>query len=93
MEKKLLENEIVIIKENGDEIIYTIIFTHEHEGKTYIVLEDPETGEAIPARYVATSDTEGDILDIETDEEYAMLDEVYNEFLESLEDDEMNDEE
>ena len=89
------DNEIVIVKDDGTEVVCEIIFTHEANGKNYVVFSMPGEEEITAAVYVPSENgEEGDLLDIETDEEWDMLDELLDQYFDDLEEsDESEDEE
>ena len=90
------ENEIVIVKDDGTEVVCEILFTHEANGKNYVLFTMPDEEEIMAARYVPHADgsEDGDLLDIETDEEWDMLEELLDQYFEDLEEsDEPEDEE
>lgn len=73
-------NTLFIKDETGKEIEMEILFTFDDEGtgKQYVVFADPqdEEGEVFASCY----DDEGNLLPIETDEEWAMVEEVLGAF-------------
>ncbi|MDY0276887.1 MAG: DUF1292 domain-containing protein [Acholeplasma sp.] len=78
------ENQITLISEDGKEELATILFTHEKDGKKYVVFEFVESQDVSAAIYVEEGDGAGSILDIETDEEWEMLDELLDEYYDEL---------
>ena len=85
----LNENQMVVTNQNGDESVCDILFTHEHNGKNYVVFEFVDTKEVSAAIYVpGASDDEGTFMDIETDEEWDMLDGVLQSYYDEAEDEE-----
>ncbi len=76
----LESNSLFITDENGKEVEMEILFTFDDEGrgKKYVVFCDPkdEGGEVFASCY----DDEGNLLPIETDEEWAMVEEVLGAF-------------
>lgn len=76
----LESNSLFITDENGKEVEMEILFTFDDEGrsKKYVVFCDPkdESGEVFASCY----DDEGNLLPIETDEEWAMVEEVLGAF-------------
>lgn len=85
------DDNLITITVGDEELVGEILFTHYHEGfnKTYVVFHLIEKDEVSAAVYVETSDTEGYFEDIETDEEWDMLDEVLASFYDELEEDEI----
>jgi uncharacterized protein YrzB (UPF0473 family) len=71
---------LFVTDENGKEIEMEILFTFESDqtGKSYVVFVDPndEDGEVFASVY----DDEGNLLPIETDEEWEMVEEVLGAF-------------
>lgn len=81
---------ITIVDENGNEELYEVLFTFESDdfGKSYVLVYPagvPE-GDEIELQaysYVENEDgTEGDLEPIETEEEWDMIEEVLNTFIE-----------
>jgi len=89
----LEENQMIVTNAEGEESVCEILFTHEHNGKNYVVFEFLDSHEVSAAVYVVgETEDEGTFLDIETDEEWDMLDKVLQAYFDS-EDDELEDEE
>ncbi len=79
------EKTIVITDENGNAVEFEIILTFQDpkSKKNYVVYKDPESVEEVmAAEYVEEEDGQGTLLDIETDEEFEMIQEVLNTFTE-----------
>jgi len=90
----LKEDQMVVTNANGDEAVCDILFTHEANGKNYVVFEFVDTKEVSAAIYIpGATDDEGTFADIETDEEWDMLDQVLQAYYDELEADEEEDEE
>lgn len=87
------EDQISLISEDGVEELATILFTHEQDGKKYVVFEFVESGDVSAARYEEDESGSGKIIDIETDEEWEMLDELLEEYYDDLDDEDSTDEE
>lgn len=83
------EEYITIVDENGNEELYQILFTFDSEdfGKSYVLLYPAGTSEDEEVEIQAYSFKEneeggaGDLLPIETDAEWDMVEEVLNTFL------------
>ncbi len=91
-EMKPLEQHLTIIDEEGNEILCQILFTFESEelGKKYVLFyplssEEDEDGkvDVMAASYVEGEDGQGELSPVETDEEWALIEEVLQEFEES----------
>lgn len=78
-------NSLYVKDENGNEKRMTILFTFDNEvtKKQYVVFQDPEQDE--DEVYVSAYDENGQLLPIETDEEWEMVEEVINTFVEDNE--------
>lgn len=78
-------NSLYVTDENGEEKKMTILFTFDSEdfGKQYVVFFDPENEEG--EVYASAYSSEGDLLPIDTDEEWDMVEEVINTFMEDEE--------
>ena len=80
---------ITIIQEDGERVAEIILtYFHEETNKKYVVFEFIDTKEVSAAIYVEENEYEGNFLDIETDEEWDMLDEILEDYYDSLEEDE-----
>ncbi|HKL60878.1 MAG TPA: DUF1292 domain-containing protein [Acholeplasma sp.] len=79
---------------DGEEVICDILFTHYAEDfdKNYVVFQFTDRDEISAAVYVETEGSEGYFEDVETDEEWALLDELLESFLGNLETDDYDDE-
>ena len=91
MEKEYL----LVTDEEGNEIECEIImtFTSDEFNKSYVVyqIKDDESGEYYAASYNPDDGDEGKLFEIETEEEWNLIEEVLESFLE--ENEEENDEE
>lgn len=77
------DEQMTVIDDQGNETVATILFTHEHEGKKYVVFEFEGQEEISAAIYIPSLETEGEghFEDITTDEEWAMLEELLEHYL------------
>ena len=84
---------ITIVDEHGNEELYEILFTFDSEdfGKSYVLvypagIPEEDEVELQAFSYVENEDgTEGDLEPIETEEEWDMIEEVLNTFVEDEE--------
>ena len=78
-------NSLYVQDENGNEKRMIILFTFDSEdyGAQYVVFQDPEAEEEV---YVSRYNDHGELLPIESDEEWDMVEEVINTFNEDEED-------
>lgn len=90
----LKDDQMVVTNANGDEAVCDILFTHEANGKNYVVFEFVDTHEVSAAIYTpgATED-EGTFSDIETDAEWDMLDQVLQAYYDELDAEEEDEDE
>ncbi len=75
------EKQITVIDSEGNEHLMEILFTYENEerGTKYVFFFDPADPEnVVPMRY----DDDGNLLDIDDEEEYDEVEEVFNAYLE-----------
>lgn len=87
------DDQLTIVAEDGTESLVTIIFTFEANDRHYIVFEFEDTKDISAAVFVPDeSQTEGTLLDIETDEEWDLVDDVINQYYDDLENDDVDDE-
>lgn len=89
-EKNMIDsNSLYVVDENGEEKRMVILFTFDGpDGQTqYVVFQDPEsdTGEVFASAYT----DDGQLVPIETEEEWDMVEEVINAF--AATEDEMED--
>ena len=86
---QLNDNQLLVVDENGNETLCEIIFTFESEatGKKYVVFQpvDNETGEVSAASYIEKENGEGSLEPIETDEEWDLIQDALNDYLEQEE--------
>ncbi|MDD4184440.1 MAG: DUF1292 domain-containing protein [Candidatus Izemoplasmatales bacterium] len=92
MEKEYL----LVTDEDGNEIECEIImtFTSEEYSKSYVVyqIKDDESGEYYAASYNPDDGDEGKLLEVESDEEWDLIEEVLESFLEENEEEEAEEE-
>lgn len=77
------ENQLIYVDEKGDEILCEILFTFDSKefGKNYVLFypiekaEDEEI-EIMAAAYAPTNNGDGELIPIETDEEWALIEDV-----------------
>ena len=89
------EQEITLIDDQGNEELYQVLFTFDSEdyGKSYVLLypaSSAEDEEVDIQAFAFTSDvagdaSQGDLFPIEDDEEWEMVEEVINTFVEDEE--------
>ena len=75
-------NTMFVTDESGNEKEMEIVFTFEDEekGRKYVVFADPEDeGEEV---FASAYDDEGNLMPVETDEEWQMIEEVIGAFQE-----------
>jgi uncharacterized protein YrzB (UPF0473 family) len=93
---ELDDNTLIITDELGQEMEAIIIMTFDSEefGKSYLVyqLKDDETGEYFAASFNPEDGEEGNLIPIETDEEWDYVEEVLESFLEDEEEEPLEDE-
>ncbi len=78
------EKQITIRDEEGNEHLMEILFTYEHEerGKKYVFLYTKENPEDVIAMEYNDN---GELFEIESDEEYEEVEEVFNAFMDEQE--------
>ena len=75
------EKQITVVDSDGNEHLMEILFTYENEerGTQYVFFFDSsDPDNIIPMRY----DDDGNLFEIEDDEEYEEVEEVFNAYLE-----------
>lgn len=84
-----MDEILIVTDEQGKELECIIIMTFESEEfeKSYVVyqLKDDESGEYFAASFNPEDGEEGQLLPIETDEEWDLVEEVLENFLEDEE--------
>lgn len=88
------ESMFILVDEDGKETKCQILFTCELEGfdNSYVVFEMLDSGEVSAARFIESSDSEGEIQDIETDEEWDALEKVLDQYYDDLDEEEEEEE-
>lgn len=89
------ENNITVVDENGDEQLCEVLFTFDSEefGKSYVLYYpigsdegDDEEIEIHASAFTPSEDNvDGELSPIETDEEWEMIEEMLNTFLDEQE--------
>jgi uncharacterized protein YrzB (UPF0473 family) len=83
------EKTFTVIDENGKEIEYEVVLTFKNDefNKSYVIYKLPgdENEEVFAAIYDESDSSGGDLIQIETEEEWDMVDEVLNSFLDEEE--------
>lgn len=88
----LKEDQIVVTNEDGTEVVCNILFTHEANDKSYVVFEFADSEEISAAVFEAgETEDEGTFVDIETDEEWEMLDEILQKFFDEIDEEDVSD--
>lgn len=92
------ENNITVVDEEGNEQLCEILFTFDSEefGKSYVLYypigeenDDDEEIEIHASSFIPSEDNEdGDLQPIETDEEWDLIEEMLNTFLDEQEEEE-----
>lgn len=77
----ILDDEMIITTESGEEKVMKILFTYESEArkKQYAFLYEKDDEENIVV--FAVNEEEGSLEEIEDDEEYAEAEEVFNAYM------------
>ena len=79
------DRKLVVVDEEGKEIEMEIILTFDDKGKNYVVYYDPNDKSEETPIYASIYDEEGRLYPVETDEEWSMIDEVVNCYLDDIE--------
>ena len=87
------DNTILVVDQSGKEMTMEILFTFDSEqfNKKYVLYFDPQSDE--PEVFASSYDDEGNLGVVESDEEWDMIEEVYNTFMEEENSDEENSDE
>ncbi|MFD2446160.1 DUF1292 domain-containing protein [Bacillus sp. CGMCC 1.16607] len=86
------ENNITVVDEQGNEILCEVLFTFDSDefGKSYVLYypigadnDDEEDIEIHASAFIPSEDNQdGELMPIETDEEWDLIEEMLNTFLE-----------
>ena len=78
------DRKIFFTDDEGNQVECEILFTYHSDDldKDYIVFKDNSTGEISAYIYVENADGEGDTIQIESDAEWEMLEELLEEYAE-----------
>lgn len=81
-------NKIQVVDDNGNELEFEVLFTFESDetGKKYVLYYNPE--DENPQVYSSIFDDEGHLFPVETPDEWDMIEEVFNSFIASDEEEE-----
>lgn len=88
------DNKIIVEDENGNELTFEILFTFDNDetGAKYVLYFDPKDPEA--SVFASRYEDDGTLNEIETAEEWDMVEEVFQSFLaEDDEEEEVSEEE
>ncbi len=79
------DNQMTITTEEGKQVVCKILFTYVSEefGKKYVVFQPEGEKEASAAIYVEHGDGSGDLQAVETDEEWEMLENLFDDYFSS----------
>lgn len=89
------ENHITVVDEEGNEQLCEVLFTFESDEfkKSYVLYypvgaeqDDEDDIEIHASAFIPTEDGDGELMPIETDEEWDMIEEMLNTFLDEQED-------
>ena len=85
-----MENEtMVVVDDQGNEVLYEIVLTFKSDvtNKSYVIYKLPgdDEEEVYASSFDETEENGGDLKPIETDEEWDMIEEVLNAFVEEEE--------
>ena len=77
----ILDDEMVITTDSGEEKVMKILFTYESEqrGKQYVFLFEKDDEDNVLV--FSVNEKEGSLEEIEDDEEYAEAEEVFNAYM------------
>ena len=73
-----MDNVIYITDDDGKEVAMKVLFTFSSGDKDYVIVHDEEVDDYYPFRY----DDKGHLEVIEDEEEFAMVGEVFDVFME-----------
>jgi len=100
--EKMDENYLTVVDENGNEVLCEILFTFDSDEyeKSYVLYvpvetkDEDEDVEVLCSSYVAQEDEKiGELMPIEDDEEWEMIEEVFNTYVNGMDEDEDYDDE
>ena len=82
------DRTMTLLQDDGTELVCDILFTYHYEktNKDYVVFQVRNTYEVSAATYDPTDGAEGKLGRVETEEEWAMLEELLNDYASRFED-------
>ena len=85
-----MDRTITLVRDDGKEIVADILFTYKSEefNKDYVVFQVRESGEISAASYTETDSKNGELNKIETEEEWALLEDLLDDYANQGEDNE-----
>ncbi|HIT50259.1 MAG TPA: DUF1292 domain-containing protein [Candidatus Pelethenecus faecipullorum] len=81
------ERTITLTTDDGKEVVCDILFTYHSDefNKDYVVFQPRGTEEASAACYIEHENGEGELVQIQTDEEWEMLEDLLEDYSNQLE--------
>jgi len=80
------DRKLIVTDENNNQIEMEIMFTFDKDGKNYVVYHNPLNDKENDIEvFASTYDEEGNLFPVESDEEWDMIEEVLDTFLEDQE--------
>lgn len=89
----MTDRNLTIKTDDGKELDCTILFTYHYEknNKDYVVFQVKGTDNCAAAIYHPEQGGEGSLEKVETEEEWAMLEELLNDYADNMQGDEFDD--
>ncbi|NLN51067.1 MAG: DUF1292 domain-containing protein [Acholeplasmataceae bacterium] len=83
-----MDENLITITHDDEEMVAEVLFTHydENTQHQYVVFRIVDSDEISAARYVQTDSDSGYFEDIETEEEWDLLEEILEDYFDSLDD-------
>lgn len=88
------DNKVTLLDEDGVERVFELVISFDIEDKTYVLLaEDEESDDVFP--FVIREDENGEetLYPVESEEEFALIEQTYEQLMEEEDDDEDDDDE
>lgn len=77
--------KIIVTNEQGEQKEYDILFTFENNNKSYVLYYDASEDE--PMVFASIYDDDGHLFDVESSEEWDLINEIFESFMEENSDD------
>lgn len=80
------DNKVILLDENGEEKEFELVISFDVEDKTYVLLAEDEESDDVYPFYIGTDDDGQEVLLPVGEDEFALVEETYNQIMEEEDD-------